>query len=135
MTEQVEKTDSVQPILDKLTEYLSAAERLVIEQAPDVWQATLSLIQIKAIFSLTLLIVSTVVVVVCLYFAVKRAKQELKKGWTEQNDFIIVAPNFVGCIALAAVLICWLNSFELWLGAFAPELAVLHQIASKFGLL
>lgn len=136
MSEQVEKTtDAVQPLLDKLTEYLSAAEKVVVEHAPDVWQATLCVIQAKAIFSLVGWSVLTVLVVLATRWSISKTRAELKKNWSDQNDFIIVGPNIVCGVAALVLALGWVGSFNWWLGAFAPELSVLYGIASKFGIL
>lgn len=136
MTDQVEKTtEAVKPLIDKLGEYLAAAEKIVVERAPDVWDATLTIIQLRAIASLVGLALFTGVTIWAFRKAIHFARIEHKKEWTQRADLLaFFAP--AGCaIASVIVAVLWATSFEQWLGAFAPEYAVLYGIATKLGIL
>jgi heme/copper-type cytochrome/quinol oxidase subunit 2 len=126
----------VDKLLDTLNNYLTSANKVVMQYGPKVWEATLSLIRIDAIFNLVLLAVFTVIVVALGLKAIpwvyrKAADEDDHPGWIIASVF-----GSIGWIVGAvAVTVGWACSLPYWIGIFRPDLAVLYRVAQQAGLL
>lgn len=135
MSDQVEKTvDAAAPLMAKLGEYLDAAQTVVVKYAPDVWDATLTIVQVRSIFSIVLWAACVALSVWGFCYAKTIHQKNLSLHWTDRPEWpfallIVSCCGGGGCVLVAAV-----GGFATVLGAFAPDLAVLYALGSKAGL-
>ncbi len=134
---QVTQSTGMSGLLDTLNGYLKEAERVVIHYAPKVWEATLLLIRLKCGFFAILLVLASTIPYCFNRLLDWKIKPNLpvtanygvdKKDLSTWQFWIYVA----GTVLLIPV---WVKSFSIWLGLVNPELYVLYQLATKFGLL
>jgi hypothetical protein len=135
MTEQVEKTaDAAAPLMAKLGEYLDAAQAVVLKYAPDVWDATLTIIRIQSIFSIVLWVACCTLSVWGFRYAKDIHQQNLSINWADRPEWPFALLLFSCLVGISCVIAAALGGFSCVLGAFAPDLAVLYSLGSKAGL-
>ena len=122
------ESDAVSGILEKLAEYLEAAEKVVVQYAPDVWQATLMIVQVKSIVCLLAFAGILGVSVYTLRLALKRMADNVWVEWP------IPVSLFSGAAIIASSLALLINGIGWILGALRPELAILYSLGAKAGL-
>lgn len=126
-------------LLTTLNQFLTAAQSTIAKYAPEVWKATLHIIQIQAIFNIAILVLIAVVLAVGWNRLMKAIDTT---DWPEEHDYQwskgngrITVRIILGMSWFIWTLVVLTNAFELFLRAFYPELSVLYTLAAKAGLL
>ncbi len=135
MSEQIEKTaDAAAPLMTKLGEYLDAAQTVVVKYAPDVWDATLTIVQVRSIFSIVAWLAGCGLSIWAFRYARAVHQKNLSIHWTDRPEWPF-ALLIAGCCGIGVcVLSAAIGGFSTVLGAFAPDLAGLYALGSKAGL-
>lgn len=123
-------------LLTLLNTYLQAAQHVITQYAPVVWNATLHLIQVNSAFNLIIRGVGTLILIaipIVLHLVINPENKEHDHRFDKRDKKILV-----GCITAGVVVvtfIIWATSFYDWLGVLAPQLYLLYGVAAKAGIL
>lgn len=133
----VEKAaDAASTLMSKLSEYLDAAEKVVVNYAPQVWDATLQIVRAESIFMLVAWSAALAVGVYGFTRAIAGFKANGKaQNYRDEKEWPVPA-----CVASSLILVmCFVSALcagvHTLLGVFSPELAILYALCSKAGLL
>lgn len=137
----------MEKFMTTLNDYLIQAGSLVKSYAPQAWEATLRLTQITSIIYLVFGFVAAIGLVICvkqLVLGIQQATIWDDLNYSERSGSGAAPPGlFVPRIVIAVVagITCVatalsnLFSMVIWLGAFAPDLAIIYRVAVKAGLM
>jgi hypothetical protein len=135
LSEKVEKAvEAAQPLLQKLSEYLDAAQAVVLKYAPDVWDATLTIIRLQSVFDICLWLASCGLAIYGIRSMTSLIKANVSKHWTERPDWPWVLLIGSSVLALGCILTIAASGFEVLLGAISPDLAVLYRLGANLGM-
>ena len=116
-------------ILGKLSEYLEAAEGLVVEYAPEAAQLVLRVVQLEAIFYLLLGTAGAIMLWPCIRWFLGGIKQsaECRDGDELPHIMQLMAAGIGACTSI--ILVCAnLFSFYYWLAAFNPLAGLVYKL-------
>lgn len=132
-------------ILNTLGEYLKAAGGLVKTYGPQVWDATLSLVQLNAIVYLLIWGVVLAATIIGWRVFGTAVLGIAKTVWQEDKDkhsydrrqwpYALATITGLILVALTIAAVGHLAMIYYWIAAFRPDLAVLYSLAQKVGLL
>lgn len=135
-------------LLKTLNEYLQAAAKLAIEQAPHVWDNTLLLVRLQAIYELIMFAVIWIILANTLLQA--KRKLDCKTGdrycaeskclnrikcWDTESWWIVQFGISVGAFIISGAVFLFGAAFNIFLGIFSPGLLVMFNLAKTAGIL
>jgi hypothetical protein len=127
--------------LAKLNTYLAAAEQVVREGAPQVWDATLFIIQLQGAMwaGVGLLAVAALVVYWVKYFP--RIWAWAAAGATEAGAYndggywcAAIIPSVVGTIVFGITTVAMLLDINTWLSLLHPQAALVYRVGVTAGV-
>ena len=129
----------MEEFLSKLTEYMTAAEQALVAHSPQVWETTLWVIRVEALYTLSLALIAILYsvghTVLCLRVLWPYLEKYDLTGFKGNLYFaILFIGGILNIIALFAGIINALK-FKVWLALANPEAAILYNLLRETGVM
>lgn len=115
----------------KLLEYLNGAERLISENGPKAYEATVSLVHLNAVLTLLTGLV-WLAVTIAWFVGVEKLAKKLEADDCEAPIMVWCFGGIIGAAAGVVPALAHLFSKSAWIGIINPELGLLWEVYQKF---